>query len=95
MVKVKFKEKELTIINYEINSFSQYLNEYKKVSYASYTASCLVKYVINTKYRLYKNMFFFDRISYNNPDNILMSNHPGFTEIKENDNSKEYINISI
>jgi len=91
----KFKEKELVMIDDKINTFSQYLDEYKKVSYALYTASCLIKYIINAKYRLYKNMCFFDRISYNNLDNILMSNHPVFTEIKENDNSKEYINISI
>jgi len=48
----KFKEKNLLIIdNDKINNASQYINEYRKVSYSSYTANCLIN-MIGNKYHI-------------------------------------------
>jgi hypothetical protein len=42
----KFEEKNLQMINNEVINIKQYLNEYKKVSYASYIANCLFDLII-------------------------------------------------
>ena len=38
----KFKEKDLVIINDKIITAGEYLNEYRKVSYSTYTTNCLI-----------------------------------------------------
>jgi hypothetical protein len=86
----KFKEKNLDIINSEINT----VGHYKKVSYTSYTTDHLLGMVINNKYNpqmWYTN----DPISVKDLENILTKDHPIFIKIKENNYMKRYIDITI
>lgn len=93
----KFKEKNLVIINDKIVTVGEYLNEYSKVSYASYTALNLVDMIINNKnndienHRCWLNAFF----SIDDLKNILIEDHPIFKHLEENDHSKKYIYINI
>jgi len=92
----KFKKNNLEIIDDKINTVCQYIEEYKKVSYSFYTASHVVDMVMNTNYRLYKSMCFFGSFfTIDNLKNILDKDHPIFLKLKEDDNDKKYIDISI
>ena len=94
----RFKEKNLVIIDNHIKSVDQYMNEYKKVSYSSHTASHVVDMIINTMNthrHLYQSMCFFNKFfSVDDIKNILENDHCLLTKIKE-DNIKGSINISI
>jgi hypothetical protein len=92
----KFKEKNLEIINTEINTIYQYIDEYKKVSYAIYTTPQLVDFVMTTNYRLYQSRCFFDKLFLiDDLKNILVNDHPIFTKICEDKDIKEFIDINI
>ena len=92
----KFNEKNLEIINNKINTVNQYIGEYKRVSYSLHTANNLVDMIINGRNRPYQSVCFFEQLfSINDLKNILTNDHPIFTKIKECDNIKEYITITI
>ena len=88
----KFKEKNLDIIDTKINSLSEYINEYKKVSYATYTSNCLVDMITCDKYQIQNYICCF---TLDNLEKILNIDHPIFIKIKENDDPKIYIKIII
>jgi len=91
----KFKEKDLTIINDNINTFSQYLDEYKKVSYATYTTDCLLNINVNdTNDWFYNQIIRFEpNFLFDDLKNILDKSHPIL--MMEQDNTKKYANIEI
>ena len=90
----KFKEKDLTIINNNLNTFSQYLNEYKKVSFATYTTNCLYDMIRCDKFDIMWDICAFDLyFSIDELTEILVKNHDVF--IKITDNIKKYIRISM
>ena len=95
----KFKEKNLEMINDEINTVSQYLEEYKKVSYATYTINRLVN-MVEINYQ--KSGCSYDQVcrfnqSFISKDfmNILKENHPFLIKIKGCKNIKKYLGIFI
>jgi hypothetical protein len=55
----KFKEKNLEIINSNIKNVYQYVDEYRKISYASYIANCLVNMISTKKYIIPYNIISF------------------------------------
>lgn len=58
----KFKQKNLIMINNKIDNVGQYVDEYRKVSYASYIANCLFDLVKFEKQQ-FENLYrsFYDR----------------------------------
>ena len=90
----KFEEKNLVIVNDKVTSISQYIDEYKKVSHASYTTNCLVNMIMCDKYDIQWRIcrfglyFVIDELT-----KILNKNHIVFIKIK--DNLEKYIKISI
>jgi len=91
----KFKEKDLTIINNDINNFNEYLDEYKKISFAIYVTNCLLNInVNNTNNWFYNQIIIFEpNFLFDDLKNILGKDHPIL--IMEQDNAKKYINIEI
>jgi len=97
----KFKEKNLDIINNKINSISQYIEEYKKVSYASYIANCLFD-LVQFEERQFKELSksFYDRcwiypfdITY--LPKLLEKNILGLIKIEINDHNKVFMRLEI
>lgn len=90
----KFKENNLVIINDKINTLSQYTDEYRKISYATYITNCLINMIEIKKFSIEYNICWF-RVLINDLINILPKDHPVFVKIKDNNYNKKYINISI
>jgi hypothetical protein len=83
----KFAEKNLQVINNEVVNIKQYLNEYKKVSYATYITDCLVNMIECEKFNIplhvcrFKLYFSIDKLT-----KILNKDNPVFNLYKDNDN---------
>jgi hypothetical protein len=95
----KFKEKDLMIINDKINNISQYINEYKKISYATYTANCLYN-MVGANFKNYFSVpyyrcWFSPYFSINDLTNILSKDHPIFRKISIYNSIEKYIAITI
>lgn len=96
----KFKEKDLMIINTNLNTFSQYLDEYKKVSYARYIAISLFelvkieeeKYNMSKLYHSNSWIYPFD-IKYLSV--ILEPNILSSIKFKRENDDKVFINLEI
>ncbi len=97
----KFKQKNLTIINNKIDTVGQYVDEYRKVSYASYIANCLFD-LIQLEEQQFKDLYksFYDRcwiypfdIKY--LPKILDKNILDLIKIKNNDHNKVFIRLEI
>jgi len=92
----KFKEKNLMMINNKINTVSQYINEYRRVSYSVYTTDCLLDMVIYNKHTVCNSICYFSHVfSIDDLKNILINDHPIFTKINEDNVSKKHIDITI
>ncbi len=90
----KFKEKDLVIIDNDIKSVGQYLNEYRKISYARYTANCLADMIMSNKYDIYKSKCIFVGI-HNHIKDILSDNDHILTKIKQANNIEKYATMFI
>ena len=92
----KFDKKNLEMIDDKINTVNQYLEEYKRVSYALHTAFHLVNMVINDRNRPYKSLCFFQQLfSINDLKNILANDHPIFIKMKEENYERVIITVLI
>ena len=80
------------MINNEINTVGQYINEYRKILYAAYTVNCLIDMITHDKYQIQNYICCF---TLDNLQKILNVYHPIFIKIKENDDHNMYIKIII
>lgn len=80
---VKFNDNNLEIIDDKINTVDQYVDEYKKISYATYTANCLVDMVRCDEYRIQNyNLRFSSYFSIDKLTKILNKDHTIFNFYK-------------
>lgn len=93
----KFREKKLDIIDVKIDSLSEYISEYKKLSVAIYKTNCLINMVKEYDYSISNHILWFPpQLSIDNM--ILIKDDPIFNTIKDNCNVKNienYISINI
>ena len=90
----KFNEKDLIIINDKIITVGEYLNEYRKISYATYTANCLINMIVCDKYEVTAGICCFNRyFSDNDLRKIFNKKHPIFTKLK--DSNKKYVDMFL
>ena len=90
----KFKEKNLEIINDKVSTISQYIEEYRKVSYALYTTNCLINMIVCDKYEIQYSICRFN--PYFSIDEILKTfNHGILTKIKDSSGLKKDVKISM
>ena len=97
----KFKYKNLEMINDNIITVNQYIEEYKKVSYASYIANCLFD-LVQVEERQFKELYksFYD-ICWIYPfdikylSKILEKDTFNLIKIKANDHNKVFVRLEI
>ena len=88
----KFEENNLVIIDDDINTLNQYINEYKKVSYATYTSNYLINMIISKQCSRHTGICLFNKyFSDHYLKKLFKDNHPIFTKIK--DIGKKYVDI--
>ena len=91
----KFKENNLIIINNKIITLRQYMDEYRKVSYATYITNCLINMIEIRGFSIDHHVLWFSPFfSFNDLVNILSKNHLIFDKIKDDD-IRKYIAIDI
>ncbi len=91
----KFKDKNLIIINNNIKNVGEYLNEYRKVSYSTYTSNCLIDMITSKKYSTMWNTCWFNPyFLIEDLTKILNKDHLIFNKV-EDYSIKKYIDISI
>jgi len=93
----KFKEKDLTMINNEINIFTEFLNEYRKVSYAKYATDCLIDMINDEGFNTPFNMCW---VSPYLPVNDMINISPNDRSIFEKVinikyDTEKYINVNV
>ena len=94
--KEKFKEKNMEMINNDIKSASQYIDEYRKVSYALYTTNCLINMIKTKKYDINYNILYFSPLFIiDDFIKIFIKDYIFFNEIEKYKDIRKYLFITI